>query len=203
MVGPMSVFRSKALLLAVSSSALLAGAGLAQEAHEGGGESHSAFPPFDPATFGSTLFWLLVTFVTLYWLMSRVALPRVGGIIEHRNAAIATDLEKADVMQKKAEEAGNAYTAALTKAKANAVAIGQQAKDAASAAATERRKAVEADVATKIATAEQQIAAMKASAMTNVSTIATEAAAAIVERLTGVAPSEADVRKAVSDTLAG
>lgn len=198
----MSVIRSKSLLLALLSSVALSGASLAQEAHEGAGESHSAFPPFDPATFGSTLFWLLVTFLTLYWLMSRVALPRVGGIIEHRNTAIATDLERADAMQKKAEEAGNAYTAALAKAKANAVAIGQQAKDAASAAAAERRKAVEAEVAAKIATAEQQIAAMKASAMTNVSTIATEAATAIVERLTGVAPSEADVRQAVSQTIA-
>ena len=166
-------------------------------------KSHSAFPPFDPATFGSTLFWLLITFVTLYWLMSRVALPRVGGIIENRNETISVDLEKAALMQKKAEDAGTAYTTALSKAKANAVSIGQQAKDAASAAASDRRKAVEAEVASKIAAAEAQIATMKASAMTNVSSIATEAAVAIVERLTGVAPANAEVQKAVSETLAG
>ena len=203
MVGSTVFVRSTALLVAVFPAFAFARVAQAQEAHEGTGESQSAFPPFDPATFGSTLFWLLVTFVTLYWLMSRIALPRVGGIIEHRNATIGADLEIADAMQKKAEAAGAAYTTALSKARANAVTIGQQAKDAASAAATERRKAVEAEVASKIATAEQQIATMKASAMTSVAGIATDAAGAIVERLIGVAPSESDVHKAIADTLAG
>ena len=199
----MSAFRSNIILGVSLNALLLAGAALAEDAHGSTEEAQSAFPPFDPATFGSTLFWLLLTFLTLYWLMSRVALPRVGGIIEHRNATIETDLEKAALMQKKAEDAGAAYTAALAKAKANAATIGQQAKDAASAAAADRRKSVEADVAAKIAAAEEQIATMKASAMTNVSSIATEAASAIVEHLTGTAPSGGDVQKAVSETLAG
>ena len=175
----------------------------AQEAHGGteAGESHSAFPPFDPATFGSTLFWLFIVFVTLYWLMSRIALPRVASTIEKRNATITGDLDRAAIMQKKAEDAGAAYAAALAKAKANANSIGQQAKDKASAEAADRRKAVEGDVATRIAAAEEQIAATKAAAMGNVEGIALDAAASIVERLTGIAPSSADVKQAVAQSI--
>ena len=198
-----AVLRSKllpaALVLLGSSVAVLA-----QEAHDAGeaGEGHSAFPPFDPATFGSTLFWLFIVFVTLYWLMSRIALPRVGATIEKRNATINSDLDRAALMQRKAEDAGAAYTAALAKAKANAVSIGQQAKDKASAEAAERRKTIESDVAKRIAAAEEQIAATKASAMTNVASIAKDAAASIVEHLTGVAPSSQDVSQAVEKSIA-
>ena len=180
---------------------LVPGVAWAEDAHTEG-DAHSAFPPFDPATFGSTLFWLAISFLTLYWLMSRIALPRLGGIIEHRNATIAADLDKAAAMQKKAEDAGTAYGSALAQAKANAVSIGQKAKDEASAGALARRKTVESDVAGKIAAAEQQIAATKATAMSNVTSIAAGAAAAIVDRLTGVAPTEAEAAKAVAETMA-
>ena len=53
------------------------------------------FPPFDASTFASQLVWLALTFVALYLLMSRVALPRVGAIIEDRRQRVAGDLAEA------------------------------------------------------------------------------------------------------------
>ena len=44
----------------------------------------SAFPPFESATFLSQIFWLVIIFGLLYVLMSRVALPRVGAILDNR-----------------------------------------------------------------------------------------------------------------------
>jgi len=178
---------------------------LAEDAAHGGSDEqpHSAFPPFDPHTFGSTLFWLVVVFGVLYWLMSRIALPRVGETIQKRDETIAADLDRASLMQKKAEEAGEAYQAALAKARANAVAIGQRAKDEASAKAAERRKATEQEVSSRIAAAEQQIAATKLAAMGNVEAIASDAAASIVQHLSGISPSESEVREAVRQAIAG
>ncbi len=190
----MKLGSSKLPVFLLASPVLFAGPAFAEDAHGGG----SAFPPFDTTTFASTLFWLVITFSVLYWLMSRVALPRVSGIIEDRNATIARDLDQAAALQKNAEDAGTAYEAALAKAKANAVAIGQQAKDEATAAATTSRKSVEAEVSAKIAAAEATIAATKLAAMGNVSSIATDTAAAIVERISGVAPAKADIAKAIA-----
>ena len=62
------------------------------EAHGGG---HGTFPPFDPATFASQLLWLAIFFGLLYFLMQRVALARIGGILAARDNLVAGDLAEA------------------------------------------------------------------------------------------------------------
>src|SRR5690606_18305588 len=78
------------------------------EAH--GGEAHSsAFPPFDPSTFGTQLIWLALTFVVLYFTMSRLALPRIGAILTDRKGRIDGDLAAADNARQKTDAAIAAY----------------------------------------------------------------------------------------------
>jgi F-type H+-transporting ATPase subunit b len=43
-------------------------------------------PQLDFSTFSPQLIWLVITFLGLYLLMSRVALPRIGGVIEQRQS---------------------------------------------------------------------------------------------------------------------
>jgi F-type H+-transporting ATPase subunit b len=172
--------------------------GSAQAAEPAHGEGGSSFPPFDPTHFPSTIFWLAVTFGALYWLMSRIALPRVAEILETREAKIAGDLKSAAMMQEKARSAGDAYEKLLADARAGAQATAQQARDAANAAAEQKRKAVEAETQQKIAASETEIAAARDQAMTNVAAIAADAAAAIVARITGAEPNADDVRRAVA-----
>src|SRR5258706_13187737 len=55
-------------------------------------EHGGGFPPFNAHTFASQLLWLALIFLALYLLMSRVALPRVGSILEAPRRPIAADL---------------------------------------------------------------------------------------------------------------
>lgn len=162
-----------------------------------GGQKSGVFPPFDGSTFASQLFWLAVLFGLMYYVLAKVALPRVARILDDRRQRIEGDLAKAAAAQKKAEEAGAAYEEALAKARANAQAIAGKARDEAARAADTRRKALEADLATKLAQSEATISRTKADAMANVGGIASEAAADIVARLTGKAPTAAELKAAV------
>jgi F-type H+-transporting ATPase subunit b len=150
---------------------------------EAGG--HSNFPPFESGTFPSQLLWLAITFGALYYFMSRKALPKVGAVIQERKARIAKDLDEATAMQQKADAAAAAHQKSLADARAKAQALAQAARDQLAAESEGKRKALEAELATKFAAAERQIEATRGQAMANVASIARDAAGAIVERLIG------------------
>jgi F-type H+-transporting ATPase subunit b len=175
---------------------LLIGTAYAADAPKAAGEG--TFPPFDPTWYASTVFWLLVTFGIVYYLMSKVALPRVAEILETREGKIDGDLKAAAAMQEKAKAAGEAYEKLLADARSGAQATAQKARDAANAVAEDKRKAIEAETAQKMAKAEAGIATARDKAMTNVAGIAADTAADIVKRITGVAPRADELKRAVS-----
>lgn len=159
------------------------------------------FPPFLKETFASQLVWLAITFVALYLLMSRVALPRIGSIFEERRDRIADDLAEAQRLKDDSDVAIGNYEKALADARNRAQAMANETRERMSAEADERRKALEQQLNARLAEAERQIAATKTAAMTNVRGIAVDAAAAIVERLIGTAPAAASVEAAVDTAL--
>lgn len=169
---------------------------------DGGHHAPTVFPPFDTTTFASQLVWLALTFGFLLFFMSRVALPRIGGILETRRARIEGDLAEADRLQREATAAGQAYEAALTSARGNANAIAEETRQQIKGEIDARRKTVEADLAQRLSTAEAGIAATKASALGNVDEIAAQTAAALVAQLAGDV-SEQQARDAVAAVTRG
>jgi F-type H+-transporting ATPase subunit b len=170
------------------------------EAHtveEGADHGEGGFPPFDPAHFPSQILWLAIIFGLFYLFLKRVALPRVGSILEVRRERITHDLDQAAKMKSEADAAVAAYEQELAEARGKANAIGQKARDDAKAEADAKRKEVEAGLEKKLADAEAQIARIKASALAEVSTIATDTASEIVEHLIGRKVDKATVSAAV------
>jgi F-type H+-transporting ATPase subunit b len=149
------------------------------------GHQTGVFPPFDAHNFVPQLIWLVIIFGALYWLMSRIALPRVESILGARASRISSDLDEARRMQDQAQAASAAYEKTLADAKGRAQALAQETQDKLHAQSEAKRHALEAELNGKLAAAEQQIVATKASAMGNVETIARDAAQAIMEHLTG------------------
>jgi F-type H+-transporting ATPase subunit b len=152
------------------------------EAH---GEEHGTFPPFDPVHFGPQLFWLALSFIVLYVVMSRVALPRIGGILESRRVRIDGDLKEAERLRVETERALAAYEQALAEARTNAHTIAEETRAGIKADLEGKRAAVEADLGGKLAAAEARIQKTKTEALTNVDEIAAETVALLVEKLTG------------------
>jgi F-type H+-transporting ATPase subunit b len=169
--------------------------------HVAPGEHGGGFPPFQKDTFASQLVWLVIAFVALYLLISRIAVPRIGGIFEERAKRIADDLGAAQGAKAESEAAIAAYEKALAEARNRAQAIAGETRDALNAEAEAQRKSLEGELNGKLADAEKQIAATKANAMANVRGIAVDTAGAIVERLIGTAPAPAAVAAAVDEAL--
>jgi len=169
--------------------------------HVPASEHGGGFPPFQKDTFASQLIWITLAFVALYLLMSRVALPRIGSIIEDRRQRIASDFAEAERLKAESDAALVAYEKSLADARGRAQALANETREREAKAAESARKALDAKLNTQIGEAEKTIAARRSAAMTNVQSIAVDAAAAIVERLTGSAPAGREVEAAVVDVL--
>lgn len=159
-------------------------------------------PQLDTATFLPQLIWLAITFVILYLLMAKLALPRVADVVEGRAKRLETDLAEAARLKTETETAIANYEQALAtaRAKAQAIAGDTRAKLAADAAALRTR--VEAEITEQTKTAEAKIAAAKQQALSQLQSVAADAASDVVARLSGAAPANDAVSAAVAQALA-
>jgi F-type H+-transporting ATPase subunit b len=162
---------------------------------------HKVFPPFDSTTFASQLLWFAITFALLYYLMAKVALPRIAGILEDRRDRIASDLDLADRLKRESEEALAGYEAALGEARARANSIAEGARDAAKQAAAAKRAATEANLANKLDAAEKRIGEIKTKALADVGDIATETTEALVRALVDIEIGSGEIADAVSSVM--
>jgi F-type H+-transporting ATPase subunit b len=154
-------------------------------------------PQLNPLDWAPQFIWLVITFGILYLLMVKVALPRIGSVIEARAAQIAKDLARADKLRRDTEEAIAAYEQALAEAKQKAHAIVEEGRAQLKEETAAERAKLEGDLAKKSAEAEARIEQAKKSAMREVNAVAVDAATDIVNRLIGAAPGKAEIEKAV------
>ena len=66
-------------------------------------------PQLDTATFASQLFWLLLSFVVLFWVMWKIVIPRIADVLQDRQERIDDDLEKAEKLRNDSAEVLEAY----------------------------------------------------------------------------------------------
>jgi F-type H+-transporting ATPase subunit b len=170
---------------------------------EAEGGHKAPFPPFQKDTFASQLVSLAIAFAALYLIVSKIALPRVGSVLDARQNAIEGDLAEAQKLRDASDAALKAYESELASARSRAQAISAETREKLNAASEAERKTLEERLAVKLAEAEKAIASTREAAMRNVRGIAADAAAAIVQRLTGMAPDGKLVDSAVDASLKG
>lgn len=179
-----------------------AGAPAEGQAHAATEEHSGVFPPFDPAGFGGQLFWLALTFAFLYLVMSRVALPRIGGILETRRTRIEGDLKEAERLRLETDRALAAYETALAEARKNAHAIAEETRSSIKADIDNKRRSVEEELAGRVSQAERRILETKTAALGNVDAIAADTAQELVAKLAGKVTAQ-QARSAVAQVVKG
>ena len=152
-------------------------------------------------SYPGQVFWLVVTFSVLFFVLSKIALPKVSDILQERQERIDSDLEKAEALKKEAESVLEAYEAAISEARSAAQA---QIRDAAAQVA-EKAAAQHAELTAKLSqeagAAEQRIDAARREALGNIQTVSSEVASAAVARLIGAEVSQSDAEAAVADAI--
>jgi len=170
------------------------------------GEVAAAAPPgmpqLDVGTFGNQIFWLLLALIAIYFVLSRVALPRIAAILAERQGTITNDIAAAEDLKVKAEAAEAAYEKALADARAEAQRIAGETKAKIQSDLDVAIQEADAKIAAKTAESEKAIAEIRSGALEAVSEVARDTAAEIVAALGGKADAKA-VNAAVSAQMKG
>ena len=160
---------------------------MATEVVEHGAEASAGMPQLDFSTFPNQIFWLIVTLVVIYFVLSRIALPRIGAVLAERSGTITNDIAAAEELKQKTVEAEAVYQQALEDARAQASAIVAEAKaDIQSELDAELKKA-DKKIAAKAAESEKAIAEIRDGAVKSVTQVAKDTAKELVAVFGGTA----------------
>ncbi|TCO74239.1 F0F1 ATP synthase subunit B' [Rhodovulum euryhalinum] len=179
---------------------------MATETHAADAAAHGGeavgMPQLDFSTFPNQIFWLVVTLVVIYYVLSRIALPRIGAVLAERQGTITNDIVAAEELKLRAQEAERAYQKALADARAEAQRIVAETKAEIKADLADATARADAEIAVRTAEAEKQIAEIRAGAMASVTEVAKATAVEVVAAL-GFKADAGAVNAAVDDKLKG
>ncbi len=156
-------------------------------------------PQLDVATYAPQLVWLIISFVLLYVLMARLALPRIADVLEDRKRRREDNLSKAEELEKEAEALSEAYETQLSETRAQAHAQVGTAVEAAKSRHDAAIAELETGLRGKVAEAETAITAARTTAMADAAGIAAEAARLAAEKIGGVAVDAAAAQAAADE----
>jgi len=185
----------RAASLAIPALLSLAAPALAAEGGPG-------LPQLNPASYLPQLFWLAISFIGLYLLMSKMVLPRIGNTMMRREEKIVSDLDRAQTLRNEATNVLAAYEKAMADARNEAQSVVRAASEAMNAESAKRSAETGAKIAQQIKNAESRIAAARTQALEQLRQVAGEVAQAAVAKLTDIQPDADKIKSAVDRVLA-
>jgi F-type H+-transporting ATPase subunit b len=165
------------------------------------GEAATGLPQLDPGNFPNLIFWLVVSLVLLYLILTRAALPRITTALAERQDALANDLETAQLLRRRAGEAEAAYNKALADAREEANRVSAENKAAIGAELKQLMAKADAEIAAQSAESEARIREIRDSAARSVDEVARATAREIVDVFMPGRAEDAAIDTAVSNRL--
>ncbi|WP_341863703.1 F0F1 ATP synthase subunit B' [Gymnodinialimonas sp. 57CJ19] len=148
-----------------------------------GATDAAGMPQLDIGTFDNQVFWLVLTLVAIYFVLAKVALPRISAVIAERQGTLTNDLATAEDLKRQATEAEESYNTALANARAEASKIAQETREEIQAQLQVEIDKADAQIAAQTAEGEARIAEIEAGAVATAEEVARDVAAEIVRAL--------------------
>lgn len=149
----------------------------------------TGMPQLDFSTFPNQIFWLVVTLIVIYFVLSRVALPRIGAVLSDRQDTIEHDIARAEELKQMAGEAEIAYNLALATARLEATEIISQTKRDIKAKLMVAISDTDEKISSRVKKGEKKIHAIKESSKESILIVAQDIASDIVK---AVGPGKVD-----------
>ena len=156
-------------------------------------------PQLDLSTYISQAFWLLVSFCSLWALLSWFVTPKIANVIEQRKRKIDDYIQKAEKLNTKAKDSLNKYNASLAEAKQKADRELERGHQEIKSRLRQTEAEMTAELNRKIADSELLIAKEKRETLQQIESIAQDLAYEILHKLGFAKISRQDVAAAARE----
>ena len=156
-------------------------------------------PQLNPEFWISQIFWLTLTFGSLYIILSRLILPKISDNLETRKSKILENIEAADKQREDSEKKLKEYDEIISKSKLEAKTIFNQAREKALKDINEKKEVLDRQVDNEISNAEEEIKAFRKSAPEKIGKIAIETSSELLQKLIGAEVNNSSISAIVDD----
>ena len=156
-------------------------------------------PQLNPEFWISQIFWLILTFGTMYVVLSKFILPKISNNLESRKSQILENIEAAEKQREDSEAKLKEYDEIILKSKSEAKTMFNQTREKALKDIMAKKEVLDQQIDDEINKAEKEIEALRVSAPDKINKIAIETSSELLEKLIGSGVNSSSISAIVDD----
>ena len=161
--------------------------------------SEAGMPQLNPEFWAAQIFWLILTFSSLYLIIWKVFLPKITLSIENRKSRVVNDLDEAQKLKENAEKKLNEYNKIIEESKKEAKKIIEDSKKKLDRDIKNKKQQFNDEIEKELMAAEKEIKDLKKSSISNINNIAAETSAEIIKQIINIEVNKSSVSAIVDD----
>ena len=156
-------------------------------------------PQLNPEFWISQIFWLTLTFGTMYIVLSKFILPKISNNLESRKSQILENIEAAEKQREDSEAKLKEYDEVILKSKSEAKTLFNQTREKALKDIVAKKEVLDQQIDAEINKAEKEIEVLRVSAPDKINKIAIETSSELLEKLIGSGVNSSSISAIVDD----
>ena len=156
-------------------------------------------PQLNPEFWISQIFWLILTFGTMYIVLSKFILPKISNNLESRKSQILENIEAAEKQREDSEAKLKEYDEIILKSKSEAKTMFNQTREKALKDIVAKKEVLDQQIDDEINKAEKEIEVLRVSAPDKINRIAIETSSELLEKLIGSGVNNSSISAIVDD----
>ena len=158
-------------------------------------------PQLNPEFWISQIFWLTLTFGTLYIILSKLILPKISANLELRKSQIQENIEAAEKQRKESETKLKEYDEIILKSRIKANDIFKDSREKVIKDINIKKEALDKQIDEEIKKVEKEINKLKETSPEKINKIAIEISSDILKKLIGADVNNSSISAIVNDLL--
>ena len=163
--------------------------------------AEAGMPQLDPEYWPSQVFWLIIIFLTIYILISKIFIPKIKGSIDMREDKIRKDLEEAKTFREQAELKLKEYNSLMETAKIDVKKIISKSRQKLNEDMRIKREEAQKKIDAEILNAETEIKKFKVDSFNKVNLISQDIVSNLIKDIFGEDLNKSSIEASVLQTI--